>query len=355
MESDVEESLRKRPRKYPFSADSSSRKQFEQYSGRTFAFTGEVNFMQDDDNRLEITRTKFGSLLKRHGDLTERLARDSDKIIFERLQKEFEAARASQTEEICLDGEEWNDGLLATIRERVHMEADRKAMHGDADILACPQDKITYKIGNKVICCLEGARIGVQYETSFAGEPCEFYHCVLESKSFLEKMTVLEHTVPFFLPIREIENDLLSSNAMKFIDHVGDLLQAFVDRREQVRLIKELYGNQIRELYHSLPYHMVEFVLDDSDCKVTVSLRYADLISVLPTRISVLAWPMFNKNTMATLSRKEDGLSGSHSSPIRLTYAEDALRTMSLPEAYAEIVLNLPQALQQTYHQKAPA
>lgn len=46
------------------------------------------------------------------------------------------------------------------------------------------------------------------------GDPCEFYHCVLESKSFLEKMTVLEHTVPFFLPIRETENDLLSSNAM---------------------------------------------------------------------------------------------------------------------------------------------
>jgi len=48
----------------------------------------------------------------------------------------------------------------------------------------------------------------------FLGEICEFYHCVLESKSFLEKMTVLEHTVPFFLPIRETENDLLSSNAM---------------------------------------------------------------------------------------------------------------------------------------------
>ncbi|BAT78250.1 hypothetical protein VIGAN_02090200 [Vigna angularis var. angularis] len=370
MESDVEESLRKRPRKYPFSADSSSRK-FEQYLGRPFAIIGEVNFMQDDDNRLEITRTRCKSLLKmlmasfcstichwkviNVQTLELQINMDSDKIIFERLQKEFEAARASQTEEICLDGDAWNDGLLATIRERVHMESDRKAMHGDADILSCPHEKITYKIGNKVICCLEGARIGVQYETSYAGEPCEFYHCVLESKSFLEKMTVLEHTVPFFLPIREIENDLLSSNAMKFIDHVGDLLQAFVDRREQVRLIKELYGNQIRELYHSLPYHMIELVLDDSDCKVTVSLRYADLISVLPTRISVLAWPMFNKNTTATLNRKEDGLSGSHSTPIRLTYAEDALRTMSLPEAYAEIVLNLPQALQQTYHQKAPA
>ncbi|KAF7817184.1 centromere protein O [Senna tora] len=333
--------------------------------------------MQDDDIQLETTRARFASLLKRHGELTERLSRykdlvgtygyvailgkwsiaslDSDKVIFERLQKEFEAARASQTEEVCLDGEQWNDGLLATIRERVHMEADRKAMSGDADISACPQEKITYKIGNKVICCLEGARIGIQYETSFAGESCDLYHCVLESKSFLEKMTVLEHTVPFFLPIRDAENDLLSSNAMKFIDHVGDLLQAYVDRREQVRLIKELYGNQIRELYHSLPYHMIEFVLDDFDCKVTVSLRYADLISVLPTRITVLAWPMHQSKKNApttTLTRKEDGLLGSHPPPVRLTYAEDALRTMSLPEAYAEIVLNLPQALQQMYNQR---
>lgn len=27
-------------------------------------------------------------------------------------------------------------------------------------------------------------------------------------------MTVLEHTIPYFLPLREAENDLLSSNAM---------------------------------------------------------------------------------------------------------------------------------------------
>jgi len=31
------------------------------------------------------------------------------------------------------------------------MESDRKAMHGDADILSGPHEKITYKIGNKVI------------------------------------------------------------------------------------------------------------------------------------------------------------------------------------------------------------
>ncbi|KVH88079.1 Centromere protein Cenp-O [Cynara cardunculus var. scolymus] len=302
----------------------------------------------EDESR--IRKWKVSSVLKRHAELTERLSRDSDKMIFERLQREFEAARASQTQEVCLDREQWNDGLLATIRERVHMEAERKAMQSPLDASMLPitlfHDKITYKVGTKVICCLEGARIGIQYETSFAGEviyiyfdgfvgePREQYHCVLESKSFLEKMTVLEHTVPFFLPIREAENDLLSSNAMKFIDHIGDLLQAYVDRREQVRLIKDLYGNQIGELYHSLPYHMIEFIVDDFDC--------------------VVAWPMNQSKKSPSGGRKGNVAFGSNTSPMRLSYAEDALRTLSLPEAYAEIVLNLPEALEQNVQPKDP-
>ncbi|GFZ18155.1 RNA-binding (RRM/RBD/RNP motifs) family protein [Actinidia rufa] len=130
--------------------------------------TARTTFKESEE---EILILQVSNVLRRHGELTERLSRDSDKMIFERLQKEFEAARAAQTQEICLDGEQWNDGLLATIRERVHMEAERKAMPGDADILPALDfhEKITYKVGTK-----------------------------------------------------------------KFIDHVGDLLQAYVDRREQV-------------------------------------------------------------------------------------------------------------------------
>lgn len=316
----------------------------------------ESNYVHDEDIRIDSIKARFRNVIKRHAELTDRLSRDSDKMVFERLQKEFEAARASQTQEIYLEGEDWNDGLLATIRERVHMEADRKTTAGDSNMeLDSPFfEKITYRVGSKVICCLEGARIGIQYETSFAGEPCELYHCVLESKSFLEKMTVLEHTIPFFLPIREAENDLLSSNAMKFIDHVGELLQAYVDRREQVRVMKELYGNQIGDLYHSLPYHMIEFVLDDFECtRITISLKYADLVSVLPTRVRVMAWPL-NSSKKGTgpvlMSRKGTGALPSHLIPARLSYAEDALRIFSLPEAFAEIVLNLSHALQQIFH-----
>ncbi|THF95284.1 hypothetical protein TEA_018464 [Camellia sinensis var. sinensis] len=347
----------------------------------------------------KICQVEVSNVLRRHSELTERLSRDSDKMIFERLQKEFEAARAAQTQGvIILRLPSWSpsssssSSLNACANKKqlpVHMEVERKAMQGDANILPAKtinaaHDASTsdcyWSFGVRDSVLMSPINVFTQIVRPFGlailycphGEPCELYHCVLESKSFLEKMTVLEHTVPFFLPIREAENDLLSSNAMvwlvvwnifagllitkyaqpnistvlfqKFIDHVGDLLQAYVDRREQVRLIKELYGNQIGELYHSLPYHMIEFVLDDFDCKVTVSLRYADLISVLPTRISVLVWPMHQSKksatstVTATMSKKGDGVSGSHSIPARLSYAEDALRTMSLPEDKTSIM-----------------
>ncbi|XWS26096.1 hypothetical protein CRYUN_Cryun26dG0001600 [Craigia yunnanensis] len=179
-------------------------------------------------------------------------------------------------------------------------------------------------IVGQVISCLEGTRIGILYETPFAGEPCELYHCVLESKSFLEKMIVLEHTIPFFLPIQEAENDLVSSNAMRFIDHIGELLQAYVDRCEQARLIKELYAKSNRRaMYDEEGSAFFRFY-----SKVTISLRYADLVSVLPTRVKVLAWPthQFKKNhtSSAVLSRKEKGAKSSQPIPARLSYAEDA-------------------------------
>uniref|UniRef100_A0A0D9W362 Centromere protein O n=1 Tax=Leersia perrieri TaxID=77586 RepID=A0A0D9W362_9ORYZ len=308
----------------------------------------ELTYIRDDDTRLETTRARLSNVLKRHEDLKERLSRDSDKLIFERLQREFEAARTAQTEEILIDDEQWNDGLLATIREKVHMEADRKTTANQANVPADAQfQSRSYRIKNKVIYCLDGARIGIQYETFFAGEPCEIYHCVLESKSFLEKMTVIEHTLPFFLPIREVESDFLSSNAIKFIDHLEEILQSYIDRREQVRLIKELYGNQIGELFHSLSYNLIEFVMEDFECKVTVSIRYSDLLLTLPSQARVLAWPLGSFQRTSVTGRRARSAAAAQLVPFRLPYAEDALKTLSLPEAFAEIVLSLPRALKQ--------
>lgn len=61
---------------------------------------------------------------------------------------------------------------------------------------------------------------------------------------------------------------------------------------------------------------------------MTVSLRYADFVSASPTQVCVLGWPrpQFKKNTT------NKALLKSQLNPIRLTYAEHAFQTMSLPE-----------------------
>lgn len=321
-------------------------KHLEHLRKQARALTGEVNFEQED-LCLETTRVRLSSILRRHEQLKENLAREPEKSVHECLQQEFEAARIAQTQEICLDADDWNDGVLATIRERVHIEAEARATKGYIDIKheQIIREKIIYKIGNKIVCVLEGSRIGIQYDTSFAGEHCDIYYCVLESRSFLQKMHVSEHTIPFFLPLGEAENEFLSSDVMKFIDYVGEMLQAYIDRREQVRLLKKLYSNQIGELYHSLAFDMIEFVMEEFNCKVTVSLSYEDMCSELPTRSKVLAWPLlYSKSMEGGIGRQ-----GYRSWPSNLPYAEDALRTISLPQAYAEIGLNLQGTLRHIF------
>ncbi len=64
-----------------------------------------------------------------------------------------------------------------------------------------------------------------------------------------------------------------------------------------------------------------------------MSLKYAvDLLSVVPTGVSVLAWPMH----AVTMNTKENGALGTQPIPTRLSYAEDALRSMSLPEGQSD-------------------
>lgn len=80
---------------------------------------------------------------------------------------------------------------------------------------------------------------------------------------------------------------------------------------------------------------LVAFFVFCSCSKLIVTLRYGDLVSVLPTRVRVQVWSMHQskKNLSPTiLSRKENGSRGSQPNPTRLSYAENALKTMSLPE-----------------------
>jgi hypothetical protein len=63
--------------------------------------------------------------------------------------------------------------------------------------------------------------------------------------------------------------------------------------------------------------------------KVTVSMRYSDLTLTLPSQARVLAWPLRSSKRISTRS---SSASATQPTPFRLSYAEEALKTLCLPE-----------------------
>ncbi|XP_070682552.1 uncharacterized protein [Malus domestica] len=78
---------------------------------------------------------------------------------------------------------------------------------------------------------------------------------------------------------------------------------------------------------------MLWLMWTEGNNKVVVKLKYAELVPVLPNHVSVVAWPVCQPRksgpNISSMNKKEKGtLEG----PTTLFYAEDALRTMSLPK-----------------------
>jgi hypothetical protein len=137
-------------------------------------------------------------------------------------------------------------------------------------ILITERQSVMYKLHRKMIHGVSGGRIAVRFDTGFGEEKCESYYCVLTSSSATDKLHVTEHSIPFFLPLRELEKAHLATSPRVFIDYVGDILQAYVSRREQVREVKETKGEHIGELYHSLSFSLIELMLKEPHCQVCV-------------------------------------------------------------------------------------
>ena len=72
----------------------------------------------------------------------------------------------------------------------------------------------------------------------------------------------------------------------------------------------------------------------DLSSKVTVSIRYSDLILTWPSQVRVLAWPL---RSFKRTDRRSSSGATAQPVPFRLSYAEDALKTLSLPEGSSHL------------------
>ncbi|EFJ22820.1 hypothetical protein SELMODRAFT_150942 [Selaginella moellendorffii] len=285
---------------------------------------------------LEAIRARISGLQERHLQLRETLSKP-EKAQGAKLAQEFDEARANSSEGTYLESSSWNDALLETIFEQAYSENSSESERNDTG-------RLLYHIGRKAIFILSNRRIGIEFTPAFSEQEQERYYCVLTTKPPSNKIFVSKDNIPFYLNLREIEKTHLQLSATNFLDHVDSHLQAFVCRRGQILGLKQLHGDSIGDLYHSLPYNLITFSLDEPTCKADVELAFDNLASEYPTRCTVLVWSLAHPGRKASGRRGTRSQQASQAASIKVSKAEELLRMKLLPDAYDDLVKEIQAA-----------
>eukprot|EP00250_Pteridium_aquilinum_P024162 c2854_g1_i1 orf=379-1431(+) len=306
-------------------------KHLEQLTKKARALAGEA---EPEDVSLSSISRKLTRLQQVHSQLQESLVSGSEQLMVARLRQEIEDAQAECTIVQELADEAFDDRIITDIFREFPWNRG-----ADINGKQVESSRTMYSIENKFICGLKERQIGVQFDTFYAGERVESFYLVLAGQSAFESLSVQAHTVPFFVPLKEVETEYLSSSASMFINVTGDLLQAYISRREQIKKLKESKADRIKLISHTVLCDALDFMVEEFDCKVTVKLGYEDLHSDLPNETKVVVWPPppSNRKYSAFFSRDRKP----KATPISLLFAENILQQELLPEAYERLVNGL--------------
>ncbi|XP_028396757.1 centromere protein O-like [Dendronephthya gigantea] len=122
----------------------------------------------------------------------------------------------------------------------------------------------------------------------------ECYHepFYIEIKIEDEKVQILKHTIPFFIPLEEIHQKYKTSACIKeLLAVISGYLKAFVSRRQQCAQVKsERDDYSVKDFYATPAFDFVKFALkfsrDDSP-GFEVKLKYSNLNQTLPNAVDL--------------------------------------------------------------------
>lgn len=306
-------------------------KHLEQLTKKARALAGEA---EPEDVSLSSIASKLAKLQEVHLRLQESLISGTEQLIAARLRQEIGDAQAECTSVQILPEEAFDDRIITNIFREFPWNTVKDSI-GQSEESA----RILYSIENKLICGFKELQIAVQFDTYHEGKSVESFYLVLVGRSAFESLYIHSHTIPFYIPLKEVEREYLASSAAMFINVLGDLLQAFISRREQIRKFKETRADKLRLFSHTVLCDAVDFMVEEFDCKVTVKLGYEDLHSDLPSVSKVAVWPPpASKGTFAAFFAKDRK---PKASPISLLFAENIMQQEVLPEAYEKLVNGL--------------
>uniref|UniRef100_A0A7I4DVP9 Centromere protein O n=1 Tax=Physcomitrium patens TaxID=3218 RepID=A0A7I4DVP9_PHYPA len=256
-----------------------------------------------------------------------------------------------------LDGDEWNDSVINELQQRIYssdaalsLRDDQEfnsVIRGEREWVPSGEDiaeNLTLLVNRKVIRGMKGGYVVIRFDTTFENKKFESYYCVLKSNSPMDELHVIEHSIPFFLPVQELEKQHLGKSSKLFFDHMGNVLQAYISRREQVNELKKRKGDLIGELYHSLSYTLIEIMLKEPGWQVGMSLAYHNSDSELPTQSNITVWPLVAHLVSQTAKNSGRGVQ-KNAAAFRLPINEALFRAMPLPQVCDELIIDLRDTL----------
>ena len=94
-----------------------------------------------------------------------------------------------------------------------------------------------FKFPSNILGCTvhktDGNNVRVRWDTFDAGEYFQPYYAVISKKSE-GALQLLKHNLPYFLPLKDLVSAQLNSDMQRFVETVGEYLNSFVSRRQQV-------------------------------------------------------------------------------------------------------------------------
>ncbi|KAJ8291175.1 hypothetical protein GJAV_G00022260 [Gymnothorax javanicus] len=123
--------------------------------------------------------------------------------------------------------------------------------------------------------------------TAFEGLYLEVYNLELTVSRVVQ---ICRHNIPPFIPLERLAQQHLQTDLTSFLSCLNGHLNAFIGRRQQIRLIQKMLPDSVELMESSLLFHHIVLMCRDSGEKgsaVLCTLEYADLSRYLPTVVTI--------------------------------------------------------------------
>ena len=225
---------------------------------------GRLHWMKDAE-QLQLEQ-EYNKLIKQKEALTKRVKETS---LLNQLQ--YYVEQHAEGEYVPLDDLASEDNLFKAIQ----LLKNKKLM----------ETYNTYRLTGLAFVLLDDSRVRFCLDTFYRGQYFEPFYIEIQIQD--EKIKILKHTIPFFIPLGDIHQKYEKSSDIKeLLAVVSGLLKAFVSRRQQCAQIKENNeGYSVEDLYTTPAFDFVKFTLKFSSDDLPdfeVKLEYSDLNDTLP-------------------------------------------------------------------------